>query len=182
MSDSPFDAYLQDLARLDFMTYQHSVAVAEAMNSLAVKLGMTGDSVLEAELLGALHDLAKLKVAPNIFKKMQAGKGLTDEERRQIQQGPDVLLEVLGDNLLNENLLEAIRHMGCHFDGRGTPDTEGEAIPVLARMLKICDYADMLSRQRIGRPSLDEDKVREVLKVQSGKIFDPVMVEVFLDG
>ena len=179
MSSSPLDTHLQDLARLDFLTYQHSVAVAEAMRGLAVKLGFDEESALEAELLGAIHDLSKLKVDPALFKRLQSGEIPTVEDRESLNQPAEVLLDFLGQDLMNEAVVEAVKTMGCRYDGSGSPALKGEAIPQLSRMLLICDIHDMLGRQRPGRKAMNEDQVKTLLQRQSGKLFDPVLVEVF---
>lgn len=179
MSSSPLDTHLQDLARLDFLTYQHSVAVAESMREFGLKLGFDEESALEAELLGAIHDLAKLKVAPELFKRLQAGEIPSKEDRDALNQPPEVLLDFLGKDLMNETVVEAVKAMGCRFDGSGSPELRGEAIPQLSRMLLICDIHDMLGRQRPGRQAMEEAQIRTLLQRQSGKLFDPVLVEVF---
>jgi len=179
MSSSPLDTHLQDLARLDFLTYQHSVAVAEAMREFALKLGFDEESALEAELLGAIHDLAKLKVDPGLFKRLQAGELPTREDRDALNQPPQILLDFLGEDLMNENVVEAVKAMGARFDGSGSPNLMGEAIPQLSRMLLICDISDMLGRQRPGRQAMGEGQIQTLLERQSGKLFDPVLVEVF---
>jgi len=180
MSASPLDTYLQELARLDFLTYQHSVAVAESMREFALKLGFDEESALEAELLGAIHDLAKLKVAPAIFKKLQSGKSPTPEDRKALNQPAQVLLDFLGKDLINETVVEAVKAMGCRYDGSGVPKLKGETIPQLSRMLLICDIHDMLGRQRPSRKAMAEAQVRTLLERQKGKLFDPVLVTVFL--
>lgn len=179
MSDNPLDTHLQELAKLDFLTYQHSIAVAESMRAFGLKLGFDEESALEAELLGAIHDLAKLKVDPALFKKLQSGELPSREDREALNQPPAALLEFLGKDLMNEAVIEAIKSMGCRYDGSGTPDLSGEQIPQLSRMLLICDIHDMLGRQRPGRQAMDEAQIKTLLKKQSGKLFDPVLVEVF---
>ena len=177
---SPFDSLLQELARRDFLTYQHSIAVAEHMKNFAVALNLDEESIRDAEILGAIHDIGKTKISPELFKKLQSGHLPTKEERAQLNQSSETLLEILGKDPLSPSLHDAITHLNCRFDGKGTPTVAGETIPQLARMLKIVDYFDMLTRQRTGRAPLSEEKSRQVLTNNSGVLFDPVLVSVFL--
>jgi HD-GYP domain-containing protein (c-di-GMP phosphodiesterase class II) len=181
VSKSPADKLLQDLARLDFLTYQHSIAVAESMKTLGGKLGFNEDQCQEAELLGAVHELGKLQTPPEIFKLLQSGKSLTPEQRTKLHHPPKVLMALLGSNWLNPSILKAIETMECRFNGTGTPTLKGEAIPQLSRMLLICDIYDFLLRQR-GKAMRDEAVARRALVLNKGKWFDPVLVDVFLDA
>ena len=179
MSKSTADKLLQDLARLDFLTYQHSIAVAESMKSLAQKLGLSEDLCQEAELLGAVHELGKLQTPPELFKKLQSGQKLSAEQRAQLHHTPKALLAVLGVSWLNPKLIKAIEHMGCRYNGTGKPNIKGDSIPPLSRMLAICDVYDLLLRQR-GKPAGDESLARQALSNNKGKWFDPKLVEAFL--
>ena len=179
MSKSPADKLLQDLARLDFLTYQHSIAVAESMKSLAQKLGLSPEQCQEAELMGAIHELGKLQTPPELFKKLQSGQKLTAEQRAQLHQPPKTLLNVLGVSWLNPQFIKAIEAKDCRFNGMGKPNLKGEAIPQLSRMLAICDTYDFLLRQR-GKAVGDESLARQALTNNKGKWFDPKLVEAFL--
>jgi len=181
LSNSPFDSLLRELARRDFLTYQHSVAVAENMKAFAEKLGFDEDQIQMAETLGAIHDLGKLKVSEALFRKLQSGQTPSDQERAELKVKPQVLLEMLNKSGIDPVLKDAIACMNCRFDGKGQPSMKGESIPILSRMLTIVNYQDMLTRQRTGRCSLSDEQVLLVLRNNSGLIFDPTLVEVFLD-
>lgn len=182
MAKFPFDSLLRELARRDFLTYQHSIAVAENMKAFAEKMGFDHDQVQLSEMLGAVHDLAKLNVPEALFRKLQAGQVPTKDEREQLKSNASDLLHLLGDGSMDPVLKQSIECMECRFDGKGLPATKGEAIPILARMLMIVNYQDMLTRQRTGRKSLNDEQVSQVLRKNAGVLFDPTLVEVFLDG
>jgi HD-GYP domain-containing protein (c-di-GMP phosphodiesterase class II) len=180
MANSSVDKLLQDLARLDFLTYQHALAVAESMKNLGQRLGLSDDQCLEMEFLGAIHDLGKLQTPPAIFKKIQAAKPLTDEERKKLHFKPELLLALVGSAGLSPEVKKAIDHIGSRFDGKGTPPVTGESIHIYTRALTVCDFYDFLGRRRTGNQS-GQNMGRQALEVQRSKWFDPVIVDVFLE-
>lgn len=180
MNPSPLDPLLQELAKKDFLTYQHTVAVAERMQQLAKALDLQEGAVGDATLLGTIHDMAKLKVPAGVFKKLQSGMPISDSERRLLRGGPEELFEVVGREMLPEGVKKAVEHLRCRFDGAGEPALSGERIHLLARMLLVADYHDMLTRQRTGSRGLGREQADELLRRQSGRIFDPEIVKVFL--
>ena len=73
----------------------------------------------------------------------------------------------------------------CHhekWDGTGYPQgLKGEDIPLPARMFAIVDVWDALRSDRPYRKAWSREKTIQYLADQSGKHFDPKVVEVFLD-
>ncbi len=55
-----------------------------------------------------------------------------------------------------------------------------EQIPLAARIFAIVDVYDALSSDRAYRPAWPREKVLDYLRQQSGKQFDPAIVETFL--
>lgn len=180
MSNTAFDSLLQELAQKDFLTYQHSIAVAEHMRNLAQALGMDEDGMQEAEIIGAIHDLGKIKIDTALFRRLQSGERLPAPDRARLRQSPEILFELLNRDLLPLNVRKAIVHIDCRFDGRGQPPLKGADIPLLARMLQVTNYYDAFIRQRPGKTPLSEEQSRQLLRAQAGKIFDPTIVTTFL--
>ncbi|MBF0246388.1 MAG: HD domain-containing protein [Planctomycetes bacterium] len=150
------------------------------MQKLALELGGDEGGVRDAGLLGAIHDIGKIHVEAAIFKKLQAGETLQAADRKKLARKPEEIFKIIDEKLLSREVKDAVVHQRCRYDGKGSPPVAGEKIPLLARMLCIVDYYDMLTRQRTGRTPLTEVQVREVLEVNKGKIFDPVLAQAFL--
>ncbi len=72
----------------------------------------------------------------------------------------------------------------CHheqWDGSGYPrGLQGAEIPLAARVFSIVDVWDALRTDRLYHTAWHEAQVRAYLQEQSGKQFDPVIVELFL--
>ena len=73
------------------------------------------------------------------------------------------------------------RHHEC-YDGDGYPDRlEGDAIPYLARVVKVIDvYCAMTSPRHYREGQASHDEALEHIKSEHGKHFDPELVDVFL--
>jgi HD-GYP domain-containing protein (c-di-GMP phosphodiesterase class II) len=73
----------------------------------------------------------------------------------------------------------------CHhekWDGSGYPrGLKGEQIPLAARIFAVVDVWDALTSNRPYRPAWTEDKTLAFIKEQSGRHFDPGVVDVFLE-
>jgi response regulator RpfG family c-di-GMP phosphodiesterase len=71
----------------------------------------------------------------------------------------------------------------CHhekWDGAGSPQSlPGERIPLAARLFAVVDVWDALCSDRPYRPAWSAEKVREYIREQSGRHFDPKVVAAF---
>lgn len=152
-------------------------------------------SVLMSQLLGQseeqqtlmrnsapLHDIGKLAIPEAILHK--AGD-LSPEEYEAMK-----LHAAIGHELLNNArsiyLIEGATIALSHhekWDGSGYPaGLEGEAIPLSGRIVAIVDVFDALSSARSYKKAWKPERVRDYIRKQSGKHFDPHLVDVFLEN
>jgi HD-GYP domain-containing protein (c-di-GMP phosphodiesterase class II) len=67
------------------------------------------------------------------------------------------------------------------WNGEGYPNgLKGEAIPLPARIFAVVDVWDALRHDRLYRKAWPTEEIIAYLQEQSGKHFDPRVVEVFL--
>jgi len=67
------------------------------------------------------------------------------------------------------------------WDGSGYPNgLKGEQIPLAARIFAVVDVFDALTSDRPYRLAWTREKVLEYIRKQSGKHFDPQVVEAFM--
>ena len=66
-------------------------------------------------------------------------------------------------------------------DGRALPK-KGEEIPIYGRIVALADVFDALSSKRVYKESWSQEDVVEEIKKESGKKFDPELVEIFLES
>ncbi|MFL7869676.1 MAG: HD-GYP domain-containing protein [Anaerolineales bacterium] len=108
-------------------------------------------------------------------------ENFTPEERAIINQHPIYAFEMLKDI---EYLQQAISIPYSHhenWDGTGYPQgLQGEEIPLPARIFSVVDNWDALTSDRPYRNAWSKEKAYNYIKEQSGKKFDPQVVEIFV--
>ena len=62
----------------------------------------------------------------------------------------------------------------------GTP-LAGEDIPLAARIVALADVFDALSSKRVYKKAWSEEEVLAEIQAQSGKHFDPEIVQAFME-
>ena len=142
-------------------------------------MGINGKNLGHIRRGALLHDIGKMGIPDSIIQK--PGK-LTDEEWQIMWQHPVYAHEWLSPI---EFLRPALEIPYCHherWDGTGYPrGLEGEQIPLEARIFAIVDVWDALRSDRPYRKTWSKEKTLAHIKEQSGKHFDPQVVDVFLE-
>jgi hypothetical protein len=163
----------------DRETLGHSQRVTDLCRRLAIELGIEDPQELEYIRWGALlHDIGKLAIPYKILHKENE---LTREEWEIIQRHPDFARDLLGSIHYLQPALTIPESHHENWDGTGYPQClEGEAIPLYARIFSVADNWDALTSDRPYRTAWSQEKTLEYIQAQSGKKFDPWIVEVFL--
>ncbi|KAF1086566.1 Cyclic di-GMP phosphodiesterase response regulator RpfG [Sporotomaculum syntrophicum] len=160
-------------------TEGHSRRVTEMTMRLARALGMSDAELVHVRRGALLHDIGKMGIPDRIL--LKPGP-LTEEEWTTMYHHPVYAYEMLSS--INY-LRQALDIPYCHhekWDGTGYPrGLKGEQIPLAARIFAVVDVWDALTSERPYRSAWPEGKVREHILEQSGKHFDPRVVEVFLE-
>jgi response regulator RpfG family c-di-GMP phosphodiesterase len=98
--------------------------------------------------------------------------------------GGDALLEMRDHWGASPFLARAIEiTMGHHekWDGSGYPfGITGKAIALAARLVALADVYDALTCKRVYKAPMPHVKVRQIIIEESGKHFDPKVVDAFL--
>ena len=133
-----------------------------------------------------LHDIGKIKVSDVILNK--PGR-LTDEEYSMMKmhtvEGKNILANSSAMADSEGYLKEAIEMANYHhekWDGSGYPcGVKGEDIPLSARIMAVADVFDALASERSYKKPFPIDEALKIIKEGSGKHFDPVVVDAFLN-
>ena len=172
------EGWVQALDMRDKETEGHTQRVTILTERLARSLGVEGIELVNITRGALLHDIGKMAIPDGIL--LKPGK-LTDDERALMQKHPIYAYDMLKRI---EFLLPAIDIPYCHhekWDGTGYPrGMKGEEIPFAARIFPVIDVWDALISDRPYRKGIPKDEVRERIKADSGKHFDPRIVEAFL--
>ncbi len=132
-----------------------------------------------------LHDIGKVAISDNIL--LKPGK-LTSEEfeimKKHVIFGYEALINAEQINDENEYLKFAKEITLYHhekWNGTGYPHgLKEEKIPFSARIMALVDVYDALRSKRPYKLPFNHEKAVEIIKSESGKHFDPEIVNVFL--
>ena len=163
----------------DRETEGHTQRVTILTERLARSMGVKGDALINIRKGALLHDIGKMGIPDLILRK--PGQ-LTPEERALMQEHPTMAKRMLEDI---EFLRPAIDIPYCHhekWDGSGYPrGLKGMDIPFAARVFAVIDVWDALISDRPYRKGLPPEEVKQYIKADSGKHFDPNVVKAFLE-
>ncbi|MFI5292556.1 MAG: HD domain-containing phosphohydrolase [Candidatus Limnocylindrales bacterium] len=164
----------------DRYTKRHSDDVARYAVFLAERLGLDPDVIRSIQLAGLLHDIGKIGIPDPILRK--PGR-LTAAEYDIVKQHV-----ALGDMIVRDvpdvELVRAgIRHHHERWDGDGyLHRLEGEAIPLIARILAVGDAFSAMTTTRPYRKALEVREALNRLEDASGSQLDAQLVRLFVDG
>ncbi len=164
----------------DNETGLHTIRMSKYSALLARSMGW---SETEAELLlhaSPLHDLGKIGIPDSIL--LKPGK-LDPDEWTIMQTHVTIGGEILGDADSDLLKLAANIAMAHHekWDGSGYPNgLAGQAIPQSARIVALADVFDALTTERPYKKAWPIEQAVSFIQEQTGKHFDPEVVEHFL--
>jgi hypothetical protein len=159
----------------DEYTGSHTRGVVWLVERVAEQLRLSAGDRRDAKLAAILHDVGKIRIPDTIINK--PGR-LTPEERAIIEthtiEGQKLLTRVGG--LLAEI---GVIVRSCHerYDGAGYPDRLiGEAIPLPARIVCVCDAFNAMITDRPYRARRSREQALAELGACAGAHFDPRVV------
>mgnify|MGYP002713012029 CR=1 FL=1 len=159
----------------------HVKRVAEYSKILAIHAGI---HEYEADMLkqaSPMHDIGKVGIPDSILNKPSA---LTDKEREVMNTHTQLGHEMLSHSnkeLLRVSSIVAHEHHE-KWDGTGYPrGLKGEEIHIYGRITAIADVFDALGSDRVYKKAWPDEKIFEMFKEQSGKHFDPTLIEIFFN-
>jgi ribonuclease P protein subunit RPR2 len=161
----------------DAYTGKHAERVAAYGMEIARAVGLPFGDMPELEFGFLLHDIGKVAIADAILYKPEA---LTGEERALMEQHPLIGAEIVGRVGFLSGAVEVVRSHHERWDGDGYPDgIAGEDIPLAARVFAVADVLDALTTDRPYRPASTFEVAREMITAESGRQFDPRVIEAF---
>jgi putative two-component system response regulator len=177
---------LEVLARLalaaeyrDDDTGEHTRRVGHVSALLAEALGLPLTQVKLIRQAAPLHDVGKIGIPDTIL--LKPGK-LTPEEFSVIKTHTTIGSNMLGGGLFTLMQMAetiALTHHE-HWDGTGYRGLKGEEIPLPGRITTMADVFDALTHERPYKKAWPLAQVREEIAKQSGRQFDPRVVEAFI--
>jgi HD-GYP domain-containing protein (c-di-GMP phosphodiesterase class II) len=192
------DALILGMATLaesrDDATGLHLDRVSAYATHLAMALARNPKYVREItpeflELIGisaALHDIGKVGIEDAIL--LKPGR-LCPEEQLRMQQHTTIggrCLNEIERRLGSSNFLGMVRQVVLfhheRWDGKGYPQgLSGTDIPLPARIVALTDVYDAMCSVRAYKGAMTHDECVAFLRGQSGIMFDPDLVQAFLE-
>jgi response regulator RpfG family c-di-GMP phosphodiesterase len=179
------DAYRETVTALanaleakDTGTGIHSLRVRHYAANLtaAVEPALLDDPSLEYGFL--LHDVGKIGVPNELLEKRGP---LNPREMEVMRLHPIIGAEILAEvTFLQGEGLNVIRSHHEQWDGTGYPDRlAGHEIPLSARIFAVADALDAMTGERPYRRPTSWSEAAKEITAQSGRQFDPDIVQVF---
>jgi PAS domain S-box-containing protein len=176
--DATIQGWSQALELRDEDTEGHTLRVTDLTLRLIQDMGIEEVETEHARRGSLLHDIGKIAIPDSIL--LKPGP-LDEREWSVMRQHPQYAYNLLFPITY---LRPAIQIPYCHhekWDGNGYPrGLKGEEIPIVARIFAIVDVYDALTSNRPYRPAWTREKALEYIHEQSGKHFDPKVVNAFM--
>ncbi len=155
---------------------EHTWGVVSLVLRVGDELGLDARERRHLEFTALLHDIGKLRTPPEILNKPGS---LTDEEWAIVRRHPvdgQRMLERIGGMLAEVGFSVRAHHE--RWDGGGYPDgIAGEAIPLAARIVCVCDAFNAMTTNRSYRPAMPVADALAELRACAGTQFDPAVVD-----
>ncbi len=176
--DLTLKGWAKALEYRDGETAGHSQRVVELAVTLARKLGIREDEIIQIQRGAILHDIGKMAIPDSIL--LKPGP-LDKDEMKIMQQHPRLAVDMISEIPFLHSTINIPHSHHERWDGTGYPDgLKGKEIPLAARVFAVVDQWDALTSDRPYRKTWPREKVIAYLQENTGKIYDPKIVEVFL--
>lgn len=163
-------------------TGMHIKRVAKISKLLAVKMGLSEEHAEMIKVTAPMHDIGKVGIPDNILHK--PGK-LTEIEFEVMKEHANLGFEMLKglDRPLVKMAARIAREHHERFDGSGYPlGLQGPDISIEGRIVSLVDVFDALGARRSYKVPWKDEDIINYIKDQSGKHFDPELVNLFLQN
>lgn len=175
--DATLEGWSKALELRDHETDNHSKRVTDMTLKIAEAAGVSSAERVHIRRGALLHDIGKVGIPDSILHKPDK---LTAEEWAMMKKHPVFAYQLLSPI---EYLRPALDIPYCHhekWDGSGYPrGLRDSEIPLAARIFAVADVFDALNSERPYRPAWDRKEALEYIREESGKHFDPRIVEIF---
>lgn len=177
--DAALRGWSSELEKRDGEWQGHTQRVTDLSVRIGERVGLDGDALGELRRGAMLHDIGNMVVPDHILLKPSA---LSEAEWVIIRRHPDQAKTMLE----GIDVLKACADVPyCHherWDGSGYPrGLIGDSIPLAARIFAVADVFDALTSARPYRDAWSRSRAIEYIENQSGREFDPRIVQAFLD-
>ena len=177
----------------DTETGQHVARTSAYVKQLAedcVKEGVYAEQINSEfidmiYMLAPMHDVGKILVPDKILRKPGRLTKVEYEEIKKHAENGGVVIRQIMNGIGDEHQIDFASDIAMYhhekWNGEGYPKgLKGEDIPLAARIMAIADVFDALVSKRCYKDPIPVSEAFKIIKEDSGKHFDPILVAVFL--
>ena len=152
--------------------------MADLASAIARVMGLSEDRIYGLQMASVIHDLGKLTIPGEILCKPGRLSGPEYAMiQTHVQSGYDILKKIDFPWPLADIVIQHHERL----DGSGYPHgLSGDQILLEARILSVADVFETIGSHRPYRPSLGMKKAMGELTENSGRLYDPDVVEACL--
>ena len=171
------DVLLRALSERHPSLGDHVHGVAELAVAIGERLGLLPEELEDLRQAAELHDMGKVAIPDAILDK----PGPLDDDEWEFMRRHTII----GERILQaapalERVATIVRSTHERMDGKGYPDRlAGEAIPLAARIVLVCDAFEAMTADRSYRKAMSAEVAIEELERCAGAQFDPRVVTAF---
>ena len=155
-------------------------ALSSVLRDVAVKLGMSSEESATLRYVFNVYDLGLAKVGHNIIKQPRE---LTHEDRSELEQHTIIGTDMLKPIEFIPRVRDAVLYHHENYDGSGYPGKlSGDEIPLDARIIRVADTFRALISHRPYQKQYSLSEAIQVLKHRAGTLFDPKVVDAFVEA
>lgn len=165
----------------DNETGQHVMRMSHYSRTLALAAGYSNAAAEELLHAAPMHDVGKIGI-PDVI--LQKPGRLTEDEWVVMRQHTEIGARIIGEHRSGLLRLAGIIALSHHekWDGSGYPyGLAGDDIPHAARIVALADVFDALTSVRPYKPAWSVEDAVGLIRRESGKHFDPLLAEAFID-
>ena len=177
--NSQLEHYLVDFAKIllqtvgakDHYTEEHSRRVTLLADIFSKYLRLDNKQISDLQIAAAFHDIGKIGIPDNILLKTTR---LTDEEYQVIKTHPVIAANIFSVSDIYKDIYPIMYYHHERYDGNGYPTgIRGTQIPLLARILSICDSFDAIVSKRTYKEGTTIEFALSEIEKGAGTQFDP---------
>lgn len=182
--EQTMNTFVNFIEAKDPSTRGHSLRVAQYSRAIAEDMDYPEYECRRIYYIALMHDCGKIYIPDGILNKPAK---LTDEEYTIMKTHTTHGSEMLKDFSSIDGICDGAMYHHERYDGKGYPSgLSGENIPLIARIIGVCDAFDAMNSKRCYRSNLSKEVIIDELVKNKGKQFDPEIVDrimkLFDDG
>jgi len=172
---------LTGIRDIDNYTFLHSIDVCIYSTIIGKNLGYDMDTLTLLGMGAVLHDIGKCKIPAHLLRKPGS---LSEDEYNEIKEHSVLGYEIIRNSYgLNEKIASISLQHHERWDGSGYPSgLMSYNIDPFARIIALADVYDALISDRIYKKRYLPDIAAKYISKNSGTLFDPKLVEVFVNS